>query len=125
GVWLGGCWARRSLQCSVFFFQAEGGIRDFHVTGVQTCALPILRAGLIGEATRASQRFGDHDLGFDALAYSGLALVEEGRVSEGKNGRASCRERARIWRGGGSGQPKRPGEARAVGARGRRRAFQW
>src|SRR5690606_40739406 len=26
---------------SVFFFQAEDGIRDFHVTGVQTCALPI------------------------------------------------------------------------------------
>src|SRR5690606_40092476 len=29
----------------VFFFQAEDGIRDFHVTGVQTCALPISRAG--------------------------------------------------------------------------------
>src|SRR5690606_6105081 len=27
----------------LFFFQAEDGIRDFHVTGVQTCALPILR----------------------------------------------------------------------------------
>src|SRR5690606_39480992 len=27
--------------CLVFFFQAEDGIRDFHVTGVQTCALPI------------------------------------------------------------------------------------
>src|SRR5690606_41036489 len=26
-----------------FFFQAEDGIRDFHVTGVQTCALPISR----------------------------------------------------------------------------------
>src|SRR5690606_40458153 len=26
-----------------FFFQAEDGIRDFHVTGVQTCALPIYR----------------------------------------------------------------------------------
>src|SRR5690606_40765155 len=26
---------------SSFFFQAEDGIRDFHVTGVQTCALPI------------------------------------------------------------------------------------
>src|SRR5690606_40935678 len=26
---------------SCFFFQAEDGIRDFHVTGVQTCALPI------------------------------------------------------------------------------------
>src|SRR5690606_40255320 len=24
-----------------FFYQAEDGIRDFHVTGVQTCALPI------------------------------------------------------------------------------------
>src|SRR5690606_39256506 len=24
-----------------FFFQAEDGIRDFHVTGVQTCALPV------------------------------------------------------------------------------------
>ena len=25
----------------VFFFQAEDGIRDYDVTGVQTCALPI------------------------------------------------------------------------------------
>src|SRR5690606_40227847 len=30
----------RSLS-AFFFFQAEDGIRDFHVTGVQTCALPI------------------------------------------------------------------------------------
>src|SRR5690606_41067111 len=30
-------------RCS-FFFQAEDGIRDFHVTGVQTCALPIFTA---------------------------------------------------------------------------------
>src|SRR5439155_13648351 len=32
-----------SLQSllSIFFFQAEDGIRDGHVTGVQTCALPI------------------------------------------------------------------------------------
>src|SRR5207302_5106882 len=28
-----------------FFFQAEDGIRDFHVTGVQTCALPISICG--------------------------------------------------------------------------------
>src|SRR2546426_3916948 len=28
----------------VFFFQAEDGIRDYKVTGVQTCALPICRA---------------------------------------------------------------------------------
>src|SRR5207249_8773042 len=30
------------IECvSVFFFQAEDGIRDRNVTGVQTCALPI------------------------------------------------------------------------------------
>src|SRR2546430_3348263 len=28
--------------CCFFFFQAEDGIRDLTVTGVQTCALPIL-----------------------------------------------------------------------------------
>src|SRR6266566_7540327 len=28
-----------------FFFQAEDGIRDYKVTGVQTCALPIFEAG--------------------------------------------------------------------------------
>src|SRR2546426_6969693 len=27
---------------ALFFFQAEDGIRDYKVTGVQTCALPIL-----------------------------------------------------------------------------------
>src|SRR5256885_12796366 len=31
----------RSTVCEVFFFQAEDGIRDYKVTGVQTCALPI------------------------------------------------------------------------------------
>src|SRR5690606_40516920 len=49
-----------------FFFQAEDGIRDFHVTGVQTCALPIFRdrkrAGWVHRrngvepAVRAAQR---------------------------------------------------------------------
>src|SRR5580698_2204246 len=29
------------LRVVLFFFQAEDGIRDCHVTGVQTCALPI------------------------------------------------------------------------------------
>src|SRR5688500_9420620 len=32
--------ARNSIR-SLFFFQAEDGIRDYKVTGVQTCALPI------------------------------------------------------------------------------------
>src|SRR5207248_7450458 len=34
------------LCCLLFFFQAEDGIRDRTVTGVQTCALPISRHDL-------------------------------------------------------------------------------
>src|SRR5256885_2594437 len=30
------------VEGNFFFFQAEDGIRDYKVTGVQTCALPIL-----------------------------------------------------------------------------------
>src|SRR2546428_8368153 len=30
-----------NVACLLFFFQAEDGIRDLIVTGVQTCALPI------------------------------------------------------------------------------------
>src|SRR5205807_3876010 len=50
----------------VFFFQAEDGIRDYKVTGVQTCALPIYRAqparagiegvGAVGRGHRADGR---------------------------------------------------------------------
>src|SRR5690606_39865652 len=44
-----------------FFFQAEDGIRDFHVTGVQTCALPIspsppTRCGRATGRRRAARR---------------------------------------------------------------------
>src|SRR5256885_12027644 len=34
---------KRAMTGVVFFFQAEDGIRDYKVTGVQTCALPICR----------------------------------------------------------------------------------
>src|SRR2546429_2160956 len=35
----------QNRQAKVFFFQAEDGIRDVAVTGVQTCALPIYTTG--------------------------------------------------------------------------------
>src|SRR5690606_5221337 len=39
------------------FFQAEDGIRDFHVTGVQTCALPIFAPCCwLAATTRLSSR---------------------------------------------------------------------
>src|SRR5438046_9831809 len=34
-----------------FFFQAEDGIRDWSVTGVQTCALPICSVGSARESS--------------------------------------------------------------------------
>src|SRR2546429_5238587 len=45
------CWHGRRRRSAeewriFFFFQAEDGIRDVAVTGVQTCALPILRGSL-------------------------------------------------------------------------------
>src|SRR6266498_4743333 len=47
----------------VFFFQAEDGIRDADVTGVQTCALPIslwrvADPGNVGTLIRCADAFG-------------------------------------------------------------------
>src|SRR2546426_12449909 len=38
---------RGDLSRLVFFFQAEDGIRDYKVTGVQTCALPIFSTSTV------------------------------------------------------------------------------
>src|SRR5256886_13293898 len=46
-----------SVCCFCFFFQAEDGIRDLTVTGVQTCALPIFQ--------RAAQLCGVSDTSMD------------------------------------------------------------
>src|SRR5256885_8718449 len=44
--------SKKLLKINVFFFfQAEDGIRDYKVTGVQTCALPI--CGLLDAAQAA------------------------------------------------------------------------
>src|SRR5690606_40487515 len=48
-----------------FFFQAEDGIRDFHVTGVQTCALPI--SVLVGDARHRVHQRCHYQLGGRAL----------------------------------------------------------
>src|SRR5437868_7454669 len=98
-----------------FFFQAEDGIRDRNVTGVQTCALPI--------SCRAARREGGEQREDDeaevAALLGGIAAGEvrrdvagERRPERGQDGgddevervgrvvaqigRASCRER--VWR---------------------------
>src|SRR5256885_2968471 len=39
----------------VFFFQAEDGIRDYKVTGVQTCALPIWKTSGSSQSSVTAQ----------------------------------------------------------------------
>src|SRR5690606_39724888 len=48
----------------IFFFQAEDGIRDFHVTGVQTCALPISNVQIQQATSQSAQ------LGYNAESFS-------------------------------------------------------
>src|SRR5207253_6229180 len=64
-----------------FFFQAEDGIRDGHVTGVQTCALPILLA--VAKRLRAAGKdvieleIGDSPFPATAAAKkAGMAAIE-------------------------------------------------
>src|SRR5690606_41035196 len=60
-----------------FFFQAEDGIRDFHVTGVQTCALPISSQTFVGAVVAYANPVKQALLGVSAEA-----LEAEGAVSE-------------------------------------------
>src|SRR5690625_7597804 len=76
-------------KLSVFFFQAEDGIRDGHVTGVQTCALPIL-----AEMQRKAH-FGDLDAAEFEPAHR-MPLADRGIAVAAEIGRASCRERVDI-----------------------------
>src|SRR2546425_11909096 len=75
-----------------FFFQAEDGIRDKLVTGVQTCALPIYR--------RARRQGGGRRCGrVDVLRDGGRSRARDGRRPHGgchEIGRASCRGRGEI-----------------------------
>src|SRR2546421_3795781 len=45
-----------------FFFQAEDGIRDLIVTGVQTCALPIYTVRVVGQRDRPERNDATPDI---------------------------------------------------------------
>src|SRR5207249_9732864 len=86
-----------------FFFQAEDGIRDRNVTGVQTCALPI--SNFAAGAGPFSVAVGDFN--GDSLSDLAVANASGGSISillgdgsgsfTGQIGRASCRERGERW----------------------------
>src|SRR5437762_2722632 len=77
---------------SGFFFQAEDGIRDTSVTGVQTCALPIssLAPGVTGD----QQGHGTMVAGVAAGSLPNVKRSEERRVGkERKRGGGRRREK--------------------------------
>src|SRR5437762_12336950 len=93
-----------SSSVSVFFFQAEDGIRDTSVTGVQTCALPIYgrlrgREQPRGVGIRMFCRRGDRFHLVDGFGQSGECSIGDRPTHRHlwslfpKIGRASCRER--------------------------------
>src|SRR5437763_16944694 len=91
-----------------FFFQAEDGIRDTSVTGVQTCALPILddAVGLVVMRQEVVATAAVESELQDAHARQ-LELAAK-RVDVGRDhaevlqiGRASCRERVEDAEAGG------------------------
>src|SRR5256885_6095591 len=94
----------QTSACRIFFFQAEDGIRDYKVTGVQTCALPIwtdVTGSIEGKVRRM----------FEIAEHVDVCMIVNGnvknrvrdalrgkrvvgtRIVRGQIGRASCRER--------------------------------
>src|SRR2546429_7104072 len=96
-----------------FFFQAEDGIRDVAVTGVQTCALPI--SVRLGEGARHDRDVpaGPHPARLGRVVpsaryrHAGLYLSAGGAARHadgggaGEIGRAAWRGRGEILGGGG------------------------
>src|SRR3712207_6958712 len=91
---------RRGYLRSFFFFQAEDGIRDIGVTGVQTCALPIFgdEAGqrLYPPGHRGGvavqRRWAGHELGEGVRVVRGDLARVEARSEERRVGK-ECRSR--------------------------------
>src|SRR5256886_7308199 len=93
------------LRVQPFFFQAEDGIRDLTVTGVQTCALPISGGASV---TVGSAGFGETvQVGVSSVmgpclfailrdgsgSLTSLKRIGSGQYPHAQIGRASCRER--------------------------------
>src|SRR4051794_41979767 len=111
------------MQCrSVFFFQAEDGIRDGRVTGVQTCALPIFEHVETHDDVFISsdQAKGGYRpnipadpaiLGIDNPLHAKRRKLVSRRF---KIGRASCRERAWVPGAAGSLEEKKRKDRRGA-----------
>src|SRR3712207_9045122 len=75
-----------------FFFQAEDGIRDIGVTGVQTCALPILAENLHAAAEAAGTECNAEDI-LGQLGLHGTGGWKIAALSGGQQQRLRSEER--------------------------------
>src|SRR5699024_11501228 len=92
----------RVVRSVHFFFQAEDGIRDRNVTGVQTCALPIfdVQKQAEGKSNRGGRKFAarrmDHDVASAEVVATGTEpnwdASHRPLLVKMEIGRASCRE---------------------------------
>src|SRR5262249_58395661 len=82
-----------------FFFQAEDGIRDWSVTGVQTCALPISSSpGCFSVSDRSDVQCGICHLSATCIVPSGLPPVSEMTSTPRSEERRVGKEcRSRWW----------------------------
>src|SRR5699024_11406904 len=102
------------LSMSIFVFQAEDGIRDRNVTGVQTCALPILAIGMIRGVSIALRykarvdagRIATPDLGVEINNRVASLNIDELLLHDNRNSRRS--EERRV------GKECRKGRSRRV-----------
>src|SRR5690625_7332096 len=103
------------VPTSTYCFQAEAGIRGGHVTGVQTCALPILTLHPAPPEwlTNLDGSLAELDIE-DDLTFSIRFNEPAAQI-----GRASCRERVWISVGAGLRQDERGRRGRADQVSGR------
>src|SRR5690625_7978923 len=122
--------AQKNRSISHFILQAEDGIRDGHVTGVQTCALPIFEpaeglpdmvysanGALLSDGIVYTAKFTYPERAPEAPLYGqwfadrGFRVHEAQEINEGEGdiltvaiGRASWRDRATSTGGTGAGR---------------------
>src|SRR5262249_54947597 len=116
----------RRYNCGVndlFFFQEEDGIRDWSVTGVQTCALPISTTARSTEPTRrrsceasrtswsgATSPPSSRSRPASQRTRSVMTQADLKQRKVGWIGRASCRERGESWEGAVAGKKRGEGQ---------------
>ena len=65
---------------SFFFFQAEDGIRDYKVTGVQTCALPIYLSSFFSSVIGRTHMLARAQVNQQLIVIVNLVLLSRGQA---------------------------------------------